>query len=87
MKIDRDLALKILRYLINNPKFNFPFLLMCKGFDGSDDFVEIAPQEDDFETLIHNDDYTDFELWENLHNLDEITLRLMSKGFIDKILF
>ncbi|MFA5455300.1 MAG: hypothetical protein WC272_08285 [Sulfurimonas sp.] len=85
MPISRELALKILKYLLNNPSFYFPFLLMCKGLDGSDDFVEIIAQDDDLELLLNNKEYQIFELWENLQNLKEDTLALMSKGFIEKI--
>ena len=56
MPITRSLALKIIKYLIDNPSFCFPFLVMCKGYgiDTDDnDFVEIAP-ENDYENLIED---------------------------------
>ena len=85
MPIDRNLALQIIKYLLDNPSFYFPFLVMCKGYAvDDDDFVEIMP-EDDYENLLEDSRYTTFELWENLNYLDLQTIQLLSKGFIDKI--
>jgi len=89
MPITRELALKIIRYLANNPSFYFPFKIMCQGYashtDYDNDFVEIVPS-DDCENLIEDLQYDTFELREDLQNLDLRTLELMSKGFIEKIL-
>lgn len=85
MKISRKIAIKILKYLNENAEFYFPFLVVCKEYsDEDDDFVEIDPKE----WRIINDDYKyqTFELWENLQNLDEKTLRLMAKGFLEEII-
>lgn len=87
MSISRELALKILRYLLDNPSFYFPFLVMCKGLDGSDDFVEVVTQEDNLELLLNKKEYKIFELWENLQTLKDDTIELMSKGFLDKIVY
>ena len=85
MKISRELAIKILKYLDKNPKFYFPFLVMCQEYTPEDDdFVEIEPNE--WRNIEEDNIYQTFELWENLKNLDKITLKLMSKWFIDKIL-
>lgn len=84
MKISKDLAIKILKYLDQHKSFYFPFLVMCKEYTEEDnDFVEIEPEE--WKNIAENDIYQTFELWENLQNLDEETLELMSKGFIEKI--
>ncbi|MFZ2975276.1 MAG: hypothetical protein WA055_01425 [Candidatus Moraniibacteriota bacterium] len=84
MKISRELAIKILKYLDENPDFYFPFLVMCKEYsDEDDDFVEI--EADEWENIEEDEKYQTFELWENLQNLDEETLKLMSKGFLEKI--
>lgn len=89
MPISRERALLIIKYLLDHPTFYFPFLVVCKGYasDASmdDDFVEIVPM-DDYENLVENTHYTTFELWENVRNLDVETLKLMSKGFIEKII-
>lgn len=89
MPITREIALKIIKYLIDNPLFYFPFLVMCKGYtngaDNDSHFVEIVP-EDDYKNLLENSKYDTFELWENLQNLDSETIELMSKGFIEKIM-
>ena len=88
MPITRELALKIIKYLLDNPSFYFPFQVMCQEYasDRNDnDFVEIVPEED-YENLIQNLTYDTFELWENYKNLDIQTLELMSKGFIEKII-
>ena len=88
MPITRSLALKIIKYLIDNPSFCFPFLVMCRGYgiDADDnDFVEIVP-EDDYEDLIEDSTYDTFELWENLQNLNLQTFELLSKGFLEIIL-
>ncbi len=84
MEINRDLAIKILRYLDEYKDFYFPFSVMYKECSSEDDdFVEIEPKE--WRNIANNDIYQTFELWENLQNLDEKTLRLMAKGFLEKI--
>lgn len=89
MPISRELALLIIKYLLDNPTFYFPFLVVCKGYASDtfmdSDFVEIIPN-DDYENLVENRHYDTFELWENLKNLDIETLKLMSKGFIEKMI-
>ena len=89
MPIKRDLALRIIKYLLDNPSFHFPFLIVCQNYASGlyldDDFVETVPQ-DDYENLLQSPQYDTFELWVNLQNLDLQTLQLLSKGFIEKIL-
>jgi len=85
MPISRNLALIIVRYLISNPMFYFPFFIRCKGLDGSNEYIEVVPQEDDYEMISRFDDYNDFILVENLQNMYLETIQLMSKGFIEKI--
>jgi hypothetical protein len=84
MKISRKLAVQILKYCFLHKDFYFPFLVVCKEYSlGNDNFIEIEPSE--WETIDKNRNYKTFELWENLQNLDDQTLNLMAKGFIDKI--
>ncbi|MFA5748027.1 MAG: hypothetical protein WC872_02825 [Candidatus Absconditabacterales bacterium] len=84
MRINRNLAIEILKYLHKHPKFYFPFLVMCKEYTPEDDdFVEIEPNE--WKLIKEDEIYQTFELRENLQNLYEETLKLMSKGFIEKI--
>lgn len=84
MKISRELAIQILKYCFLHKDFYFPFLVMCKEYsEEDDDFVEIEP--DEWEIIDGDENYKTFELWENLQNLDEQTLNLMAKGFMDKI--
>jgi hypothetical protein len=47
MNISRELAIKILKYLDENKRFYFPFLIVCK---------EYSPEDDDF-----IDDFSDDE--------------------------
>lgn len=84
MKISRELAITILRYLDTHKNFYFPFLVMNQEYTPEDDdFVEIEPNE--WEMIAEDDIYQTFELWENLQNLDYETTELMAKGFIEKI--
>jgi len=84
MKISRELAILILRYLDSHPDFYFPFLVVCKEYtEEDDDFVEICP--DEREVIESDERYQTFELWENLQDLHEDTTELMVKGFIEKI--
>lgn len=86
MKISRELAIQILKYCFENPNFYFPFMVMCKEYTPEDyDFVEVCPWE--WESILDDEIYQTFELWENLQNIDEITLKLMSKWFIEKIIW
>ena len=85
MRIDRNLAIRILKYLHKHPNFYFPFLVMCQEYSSEDnDFVEIDSRER--KNIEEDKIYQTFELWENLQDVDEITLELMSKWFIEKIL-
>jgi hypothetical protein len=78
MRINRNLAIEILKYLHKHPKFYFPFLVMCKEYTPEDDdFVEIEPNE--WKLIKEDEIYQTFELRENLQNLYEETLKLMSK--------
>lgn len=84
MKISRELAIQILKYLDKHKYFYFPFLVVCKEYTEEDeDFVEIEPAE--WKDIERDGKYQTFELWENLQNLYEETLQLMAKGFIEKI--
>jgi len=84
MEISRKLAIQILKYLYVHKSFYFPFVIVCKEYSGEDDhFVEIEPEE--WENIKDDEIYQTFQLWENLQNLDEKTLKLMSKGFLEKI--
>lgn len=86
MRIKRNLAIEILKYLFKHPKFYFPFLVMCKEYTPEDnDFVEIKPNE---WRLIQDDaSYQTFELWENLQHLYKWTTELLAKWFIEKIIW
>lgn len=90
MPISRDLALLIIKYLLDNPTFAFPFLVVCKNYAThtclDEDFVEIIPQ-DDYENLVENAHYDTFELWGNVQKLELETLHLLSKGFIEKMTY
>ena len=84
MDINRDIAIKILKYLDQHKDFYFPFLVMNKEYTPEDnDFVEIEPSE--WEVIEMDKNYKIFQLWENLQNLDKKTLKLMSKGFLEKM--
>jgi hypothetical protein len=67
--ISRDIAIKILKYLDQHKDFYFPFQVMNK---------EYSEEDDDFVEIEASE-------WENLHDLYEQTLRLMSKGFLERI--
>jgi len=85
MKISRELAILILKYCFENPKFYFPFLVMCNEYThGDNDLIDIEPNKR--KDIKDNESYKTFELWENLQDLYQDTLILMSKWFIDKIL-
>src|SRR3990170_8643415 len=84
MDISRELAIKILKYLDQHKDFYFPFLVVNREYlEEDDDFVEIEASE--WESIEKDDKYQTFQLWENLQNLYEQTLKLMSKGFLEKI--
>ena len=84
MNISRRLAIKILKYLDQHKDFYFPFLVMNREYSPEDDdFVEVEPNE--WKMIVEDKNYKTFQLWENLQNLNEKTLQLMSKGFIEKI--
>lgn len=84
MDINRKSAVGILKYLDQHKDFYFPFLVMNKEYTPEDDdFIEIEP--DEWEMIAEDENYRTFQLWEDLQNLDEKTLKLMSKGFFEKM--
>ena len=84
MDISRKLAIKILKYLDRHNEFNFPFVVVNREYsDEDEDFVEIEPSE--WRTIKSDEKYQTFQLWENLQNLEKQTLKLMLKGFLEKI--
>ena len=84
MDISRELAIRILKYLDQHKDFYFPFVVVNREYsEEDDDFVEIEASE--WESIEKDDKYQTFQLWENLQNLYEQTLKLMSKGFLEKI--
>ncbi len=84
MDISRELAIKILKYLDQHKDFYFPFVVVNREYSEEDDeFVVIEASE--WENIEKDDKYQTFQLWENLQNLYEQTLKLMSKGFLEKI--
>ena len=84
MPISRILAIKILKYLDQHKDFYFPFLVMNQEYaEEDDDFVELEPNE--WEMIEGDERYQTFQLWENLQNLYEETLKLMVQGFIERI--
>ncbi|EKD66364.1 MAG: hypothetical protein ACD_49C00050G0034 [uncultured bacterium (gcode 4)] len=86
MKISRKLAIAILKYLDKNPRFYFPFLVMCQEYGPEDDdFVEICYNE--WQLIEEDESYKTFELWENLQDLREDTTQLLAKWFIEKIIW
>ncbi|MBE0513690.1 hypothetical protein [Sulfurimonas sp.] len=85
MPISKELALKILRYLLDNPSFYFPFKIVCINFDEDDELYDVEVSQEMLDEVLNSDEFKDFELVENLQHLDLKTLQLMSKGFIEKI--
>ncbi|MDD5372432.1 MAG: hypothetical protein PHO62_03275 [Sulfurimonas sp.] len=87
MPISRELALKILRYLLDNSSFYFPFKIVCINFDEDDELYDVEISQEMLDEILSNGEFKDFELVENLQHLDLQTLQLMSKGFIEKIIY
>jgi hypothetical protein len=85
MPITRELALQILRYLLGNTSFYFPFKIVCINFDEDDELYDVEVSQEMLDEVLSNDEFKDFKLVENLQHLDLETLNLMSKGFIEKI--
>ncbi|MFA7170273.1 MAG: hypothetical protein WC178_05505 [Candidatus Paceibacterota bacterium] len=84
MKINRDLAIQILKYRDQHKDFYFPFLVMNKEYsDEDEDFVEVEPSE--WEMIGDDTTYQTFELWENLQDLREGTDELLARGFLETI--
>ena len=86
MQITKKLSLTILRYLLDNPHFYFPFKIICKDFNEDDELYEIEFCEDYYKEILENKNLTTFALQEDLQHLHLETVELMSKGFIERIL-
>lgn len=85
MRISRELAIRILKYLDQHTNFYFPFLVMCKEYTPDDDFVEIEPNE--WKLIKENESYQTFEIRENLQNMYKDTTKLLAKWFLEKIIW
>lgn len=85
MPIKRELALKIIKYLLDNPSFYFPFKIVCINFDEDDESYNVDISQEVLHEILRNDKFKEFKLVENLQHLDLETLRFMAKGFIEKI--
>jgi hypothetical protein len=84
MKINRELAIKILKYLDQHKNFYFPFQMICEEyFLKCDEFNEVESGE--WKIIEKDKKYQTFELRENLQNLYPETIQLMAKGFLEKI--
>ena len=85
MKIDRKLAVQILKYCHEHCEFYFPFLVMCKKYSSEDDdLVEICCNE--WESIEQDKSYQTFELWDNLKRYNNKSIKLLSIGFINEII-
>ena len=80
MKISRFLAIAILDYLLENPSFYFPFQIV---FQSEDYFEEVFPKDN--KKIKKDKTIKQFELLENLQDLDVDTTELLAKGFIERI--
>jgi len=86
MIISRELVLIIIKYIIDNPEFYFPFSINNLYFDKDKEEFIVKFSLDEYKKIKYNDAYTNFILSENLQNLHSETIELMSKGFIEKII-
>lgn len=87
MPITKKLALLILKYLLDNPSFYFPFKIVCINFDEDDELYDVEVSQEILDEVLNNDEFKNFKLIENLQHLDLQTLQLMSKGFFEKIVY
>lgn len=86
MKIQREQALKIIKYLDENPNFYFPFKIICKDFRENSEYYQTdCLEEMDYKFIEKNKNLSNFYLEENLQNLYSETVELMAKGFLHKI--
>jgi len=84
MKISRELAIKILKYLDKHKHFYFPFKMISRDrLDENGNFLEIESRE--WKVVLKNENLINFELRENLQDLYDDTTALMAKGFLEKI--
>jgi len=86
MKITKSLVLQILKYVEENKDFYFPFQIFCLDLNEDDEFFEYDCFEIECDYIDSNELMQNFELIENLQNLDEETTSLMAEGFINKII-
>jgi len=85
MDIEKTLATKILKYLDEHPNFYFPFSVMHRVYAlEEDDFIKVKP--DEWKKISEDHSCQTFQIWENLQNLDEKTLYLILKGFLEVII-
>lgn len=85
MKISRELAIKILKYLYENPDFKFPFVVVCLEYTPEDDdFVEIMPEE--WQIIFEDSGYKTFQLWHRFKDMEDYSINLLSKWYLEKIL-
>jgi len=84
MKISRELALQILEFCRSYKNFYFPFSLICGEYPETE-YNLIKAETDKYRCILEDTKCQTFELSENLQDLNEETLNLMAKGFIEMI--
>lgn len=85
MKIKKKLALKIMKYLLENPSFHFPFEFIYSDLNENISFEKVELSEEMILYISNNEKIQNFFLKENFEKLDILTLQFLLKGFIDKI--
>ena len=69
MKIQRELVLKIIKYLNENPNFYFPFKVICKDFKENSEYYKVDLLEKiDCNFIEKNKNLINFYLEEPLAN-------------------
>jgi len=87
MPISRKLVLQILKYLIDNPEFYFPFFIHNQHFNKGEELYDVEFCIESYKKIKEHKEYEKFILAENLQDLHLETIELMSKGFIEKITY
>ena len=77
MRVERKKVITIMKYIEENPNFYFPFKIICKDFKENSDYYETdCLEEIDYKFIENNKDLINFQLEENLQDLEAIVTKL-----------
>lgn len=85
MNLTKERVLSTVKYIENNPEFDFPFKILCLDFSKEHERYQEDCLDFKYDKIKNDKSMIHFMLVEDLQSLCLETVELMSKGFFEKI--